>query len=77
MLHIINLLCKFCIAFQPLNISDFQVFELTSDNYKLWKEKILLQLVWMDVDDAIRKDEPPKPIDINNASTITLYECWE
>ena len=75
--QIINLACKFCIAFQPLNISNFQVPKLTGDNYKLWKEKILLQLEWMDIDDAIRKNEPPKPTDTSSASAIALYDRWE
>ena len=75
--QIIDLACKFCIVFQPLNISDFQVFKLTGNNYKLWKEKIFLQLGWMDVDDAIRKDEPPKPTDTSSASAIVLYDHWE
>ena len=75
--QIIDLACKFCTTFQPLNISDFQVLELTGDNYKLWKEKILLQLGWMDVDDAIRKNEPPKLTDTSNAFAIALYDHWE
>ncbi|KAF7812099.1 Retrovirus-related Pol polyprotein from transposon TNT 1-94 [Senna tora] len=61
-------------ALQPLNISDFQVLELDGDNYRLWKEKIILQLGWMDVDYAIRKDEPPALIDTSNKSEIDLYE---
>ena len=69
--QIIDLACKFCTAFQPLNISDFQVPKLTGDNYKLWKEKIRLQLGWMDVDDAIRKEEPLKPTDTSSAFAIT------
>ena len=60
-----------------MNIFDFQVPKLTSDNYKIWKEKILLQLRWIDVNDAIRKEEPLKPIDTSSAFAIALYECWE
>ena len=32
--------------------------KLKEDNYKIWKERILLHLSWMDIDYAIRKDEP-------------------
>ena len=32
--------------------------ELKGDNYKVWREKILLHLGWMDIDYAIRKNEP-------------------
>ena len=34
------------------------MFPNSRDNYKIWKEKILLQLRWMNIDYAIRKDEP-------------------
>ncbi|KAF7838996.1 putative RNA-directed DNA polymerase [Senna tora] len=64
-------------SLQPLNISDFQVLELDGNNYRLWKEKIILQLGWMDVDYAIRKDEPPALTDTSNKSKIDLYERWE
>ena len=33
--------------------------ELKGDNYKVWRERILLHLGWMDIDYVIRKDEPP------------------
>ena len=75
MLQNIDIECKFYITFQPLNISNFQVLELTSDNYKIWKEKILFQLGWMDVDDAIRKEEPLKSTNTSSAFAIALCEC--
>lgn len=45
---------------QPMNLTDINcdIPDLTGDNYKIWKERILLQLGWMDMDYAIRKDEP-------------------
>ena len=45
---------------QPANISDFKcdIPELRGDNYKVWKERVLLHLGWMDIDYAIRKEEP-------------------
>ena len=47
-------------AFKPINFSNIQneIFDLNGDNYKIWKEMILLQLGCMDIDYAIRKDEP-------------------
>ncbi|KAG8369445.1 hypothetical protein BUALT_Bualt14G0014500 [Buddleja alternifolia] len=46
---------------QTVNVSDIkcEIPELNGDNYKVWKERILLHLGWMDIDYAIRKDEPP------------------
>ncbi|WJX17016.1 hypothetical protein P8452_06978 [Trifolium repens] len=45
---------------QSASFSDIKcdIPELTGDNYKIWKERILLHLGWMDIDYAIRKDEP-------------------
>ncbi|KAL3618499.1 hypothetical protein CASFOL_037581 [Castilleja foliolosa] len=44
----------------PGKFSDVQndIPELIGDNYKVWRERVLLQLGWMDIDYAIRKDEP-------------------
>ena len=43
---------------QSANISDIKcdILELKGDNYKVWREKILLHLGWMDIDYAIRKE---------------------
>lgn len=43
----------------------------------MWKEKILLQLGWMDIDYAIRKEEPPVPTNTSNKEEKDLYERWE
>ena len=32
---------------------------------------------WMDIDYAIRKDEPLAIIDESNLAAVTLYERWE
>ena len=50
--------------------------ELRGDNYKVWKEIILLHLGCMDIDYAIRKDkscitETSSPVE------IALHELWE
>ena len=49
----------FFTVIQPANISDIKcdIPELRGDNYKVWKEKILHHLGWMDIDYVIRKDE--------------------
>ncbi|RVW85479.1 Copia protein [Vitis vinifera] len=45
--------------------------------FKIWKERILLQLGCMDIDYAIRKDEPHKITDTTTPEQILLYERWE
>ena len=44
---------------QPTNHSDVRcnVLELSGNNYKTWKERILFYLGWMNIDYAIRNDE--------------------
>ncbi|KAL5832264.1 hypothetical protein ACOSQ4_017618 [Xanthoceras sorbifolium] len=66
-------------ASQPTNFSDIRcdIPELKGDNYKVWKERILLHLGWMDIDYAIRQSEPPAITDTSSAADITLYEKWE
>ncbi|KAL4361061.1 hypothetical protein GQ457_04G024470 [Hibiscus cannabinus] len=50
--------------------------ELTSENFKFWKESFLLQLGCLDIDYAIRKSEP-SITDNNNKADLALYEKWE
>ena len=50
---------------------------LKGDNYKPWKELILLQLGCMDLDYAIKKDEPLVPTDNSTPGAIAFYERWE
>ncbi|KAL6329388.1 hypothetical protein AAG906_017702 [Vitis piasezkii] len=50
------------------------VLKLRRDNLKIWKERILLQLGCMDIDYAIRKDEPHKITDTNTPDEILLYK---
>ena len=66
-------------ASQIVSFSDIQcdVPELKGDKYKIWKERILLQLGWMDIDYAIRKDEPPAITDESSPADVALYEWWE
>ncbi|CAH9121430.1 unnamed protein product [Cuscuta epithymum] len=51
--------------------------ELRGDNYKVWKERVLLHLGWMDIDYAIRKDEPPAITATSTPDAVHLYEKWE
>jgi hypothetical protein len=44
------------VVIQPDNF--FDILYLKGDNYKVWKERILLHLGWMDIDYSIRKDKP-------------------
>ncbi|KAL4271452.1 hypothetical protein GQ457_13G004180 [Hibiscus cannabinus] len=50
--------------------------KLTSENFKFWKESILLQLGCLDIDYAIRKSEP-SITDNSNQADLALYEKWE
>ena len=51
--------------------------ELRGDNYKIWKERILLHLGYMDIDYAIRKSEPPEVTEESTPTEVALYERWE
>ena len=63
---------------QPTNHSDVRcnVPKLSGNNYKTWKERILLYLGWMDIDYAIRKDEP-EITETNTKKEKVLHEQWE
>ena len=62
----------FYATIQPVNFSNIRcdIPELKGDNYKVWNERILLHLGWMDIDYAIQKDEPPVVTEIRNANTL-------
>ena len=64
---------------QAVSFSDIQcnVPELKGDNYKIWKERILLQLRRMVIDYDIRKDEPSAITDESSRAAIMLYKRWE
>ncbi|KAL8150856.1 hypothetical protein V2J09_020664 [Rumex salicifolius] len=63
----------------PGNISDVRsdIPELRGDNYKVWKERVLLHLGWMDINYAIRKEEPASITEASTPEAIALYEKWE
>jgi hypothetical protein len=60
-------------ASQPTNFSGirYDILELKGDNYKMWKKRIFLYLGWMDIDFAIRKDEPPAITEENTPGALT------
>ena len=64
---------------QPANISDFKcdIPKLRGDNYKVWNERVFSHLGWMDIDYAIRKDEPNPITETSTIEAISLYEKWE
>ena len=61
-----------------MNFSDIKcdIPDLRNDNYKVWKERIPLHLGCVDIDYAVRKDEPCIT-ETNTPAKITLYELWE
>ncbi|XP_026409833.1 uncharacterized protein LOC113304928 [Papaver somniferum] len=59
------------------NDSSSRIPILNGDNYKEWKEKILLYLGCMDLDLAIREDEPPIVIATGTHAEKAAYERWE
>ncbi|KAK9667332.1 hypothetical protein RND81_14G248900 [Saponaria officinalis] len=61
------------------NISNIRcdIPELRGDKYKVWKERVLLNLGWMDIDYAIRKDEPASITEASTHDAINLYDKWE
>lgn len=50
---------------------------LIGKNFLNWKEKILLTLECMDLDLALRIDEPPIPTESSTSAERTSYEQWE
>lgn len=64
---------------QPANFSDIRcdILNIRGDNYKVWKERILIHLGWMDIDYDIRKEEPFAIIEESNIVVVALYEQWE
>ena len=51
--------------------------ELRGNNYKIWKERILLHLGYMDIDYAIRKLEQPEVTKESTPAKVALFELWE
>ncbi|XP_021301086.1 uncharacterized protein LOC110429389 [Herrania umbratica] len=62
---------------QTLMVSNDKVSYLSGDNYKGWKESVLLHLECLDLDYALRKDEPTVPVSTSTLAEIALYERLE
>ena len=73
-----NVLLNFAVN-QSINISDIKcdIPELKGGNYKVWRERILLHLGWMNIDYAIRKDKSPGITETSAPDVVDLYEKWE
>ncbi|XP_059638913.1 uncharacterized protein LOC132281203 [Cornus florida] len=65
------------ISFGSVNIGSSHIPFLTGDNYSDWKEKILLTLGCMDINLALRVDEPPIPTESSTPSERASYKRWE
>ena len=52
------------------------ILELRGDNYKVWKERILLHLQCMDFYYTVRKDESCIT-ETNTPAEIALHELWK
>ncbi|XP_028060693.1 uncharacterized protein LOC114264288 [Camellia sinensis] len=50
---------------------------LNDDNFLDWKDQILLTLGCMDLDLALRVDEPPEPTNESFAAKKNAYDKWE
>jgi hypothetical protein len=73
----INMYFKFIfVVIQSSNFFNIHYYipNLKGDNYKIWKERILFYLGWMDIDYTIRKDEPPAITSTNTLEDIALYK---
>ena len=64
---------------QSTNISEIKcdIPKLKGDNYKVWRGRILLHLGQMNIDNAIRKDEPLGITETSTLDAVDLYEKWK
>ena len=67
------------VVIQHANISDFkcEILELRGDNCKVWKKRVLMHFGWMDIDYAIRKEEPDPITETSTTEVVCLYDKWE
>ena len=81
MLHCILVRFVIYFAVQSIFVPNFDSLCIPSlnvtDNYADWKEKILLTLGCMDLDLALRVDEPMVPMESSTQIEKASYECWE
>ena len=80
MLHCILVSYVIYFAVQSISISNFDsshMASLNGDNYSDWKEKILLTLGCMDLNLALRVNEPLVPTKSSTQTEKASYEHWE
>ena len=65
--------CSFAVFKTVIDPTQF-IPILSGDNYKLWKDKVLLVLGCMDLDLALRIDEPETPTEQSTQANCALYE---
>ena len=70
------LFCPFAVFNTVIDPTQF-IPTLSGDNYKIWKDTVLLALGCMDLDLALRIEEPASPTEQSSQIDCTLYERWE
>ena len=75
---IIDLVAKFCqsVSF-AVNNNNATIEILSGSNYKRWRSDIEFVLGMMDLDMALREDEPPKPTNESTEAMRAHYAKWE
>ena len=75
---IIDLVAKFCqsISF-AVNNNNVTIEILSGLNYKRWRSDIEFVLEMMDLDMALRENEPPKPTNESTEIMRAYYAKWE
>ena len=75
---IIDLVAKFCqsVSF-AVNNNNATIEILSGSNYKRWRSDIEFDLGMMDLDMALREDEPPKPTNESTEAMRAHYAKWE
>ena len=75
---IIDLVAKFCqlVSF-VVNNNNATIEILSGSNYKRWRSDIEFVLGMMDLDMALREDEPPKPTNESTEAMRAHYAKWE
>ena len=68
--------CSFAVFNTVIDPTQF-IPILSGDNYKLWKDKVLLALGCMNLDMTLRIDEPETPTEQSTQANCALYERWE
>ncbi|KAF7130380.1 hypothetical protein RHSIM_Rhsim10G0199300 [Rhododendron simsii] len=77
-IYLLNDLCILTVGTTSLMSSESsRIPFLSGENFSEWKDKVLLALGCMDLDLAIREDEPPKPTNESSIAVRVAYDRWE